>query len=224
KNVEKLKRESIKAFEVYKGYEKSINKENSLKIEEQSVKNNIKKIEIEIEKDKKKLVDLDKQINHYDKQLDVINDLIQSIKDSKQINVINEIIKTIKDSNKGLVNKLKAMFSTEEDEQFQKYNLERQQLLAQKLNLEKVKKAKQDDITNNTNKQELLKNTSLKIQNELENVEFKVQEFEAFRKESNITIPCKDFWSNANYDERQISNLWTSDELQYRRAMLFLRA
>lgn len=208
KNVEKLKRESIKAFEVYKGYEKSINKENSLKIEEQSVKNNIKKIEIEIEKDKKKLVDLDKQINHYDKQLDVINDLIQSIKDS----------------NKGLVNKLKAMFSTEEDEQFQKYNLERQQLLAQKLNLEKVKKSKQDDITNNTNKQELLKNTSLKIQNELENVEFKVQEFEAFRKESNITIPCKDFWSNANYDERQISNLWTSDELQYRRAMLFLRA
>ncbi|WP_460374275.1 hypothetical protein, partial [Staphylococcus aureus] len=42
--------------------------------------------------------------------------------------------------------------------------------------------------------------------------------------ESKITIPEKDFWSDNNYDERQVTNLWTSDELQYRRAMLFLRA
>lgn len=208
KNVEKLKKESIKAFEVYKKYEQVINKENSLKTEKQSVKNNIQKIETEIDKDNKVLIDIDNQINHHDNQLDVINNLIQSIKDC----------------NKGLVNKLKAMFSAREDKEFQKYNKERQQLLIQKLDLEKDKKAKQDDIENNNEKQESLNKKLLKIQKEVEDVNHKVQEFEAFRNESNITIPSKNFWRKANYDERQGSNLWTSDELQYRRAMLFLRA
>ncbi|PHK50110.1 DEAD/DEAH box helicase [Staphylococcus edaphicus] len=208
KNVEKLKKESIKAFEVYKDYEQAINKENSLKAEKQTVKNNIQKIKNEIDKGNEALIGIDKQINHHDNQLDVINDLLQSIKER----------------NKGLVNKLKAMFSAEEDEQFQKYNKERQQLLTQKLDLEKAKMAKQDDIDSNNEKQESLNNKLLKIQKEVEDVNHKVQVFEAFRNESNITIPSKDFWSKTNYDERQISNLWTSDELQYRRAMLFLRA
>ncbi len=208
KNVEKLKEEAIKAFEVYKGYEESISKENSLKIEEQTIKNKMKQLDFEIDRDNKELIVIDDQINHHDNQLGVINDLIQSIKDC----------------NKGLVNKLKAMFSAEGDEQFQKYNKERQQLLTQKLDLEKTKKAKQNDIKINNEKQESLNNKLLKIQKEVEDVNHKVQEFEAFRNESNITIPSKDFWNKDNYDERQISNLWTSDELQYRRAMLFLRA
>ena len=37
---------------------------------------------------------------------------------------------------------------------------------------------------------------------------------------SEIAIPSKDFWIDKNYDERQVSNLWTSDALQYHRAML----
>ena len=39
-------------------------------------------------------------------------------------------------------------------------------------------------------------------------------------------MPTKDFWNNGEeiYAKRQISNLWTSDELQYRRAMLFVRS
>lgn len=168
----------------------------------------MKQLDFEIDRDNKALIDIDNQINHHDNQLAVINDLIQSIKDC----------------NKGLVNKLKAMFSAEEDEQFQRYNKERQQLLTQKLDLEKAKKAKQNDIKINNEKQESLNNKLLKIQKEVEDVNHKVQEFEAFRNESHITIPSKDFWNKDNYDERQISNLWTSDELQYRRAMLFLRA
>lgn len=208
KNVENLKNESIKAFEVYKDYEQYISKENLLKTKEQTVKNNIQKIETEIDKDNKVLIDIDNQINHHDNQLDVINDLIQSIKDC----------------NKGLVNKLKAIFSSEEDDQFQKYNKERQQLLTQKLDLEKIKKAKQDDISNKNKKQESLKQSLIKTQEELQNITLKVQEFEVFRNESKIMIPSKEFWNKANYDERQVSNLWTTDELQYRRAMLFLRA
>ncbi|MEB8210447.1 ATPase [Staphylococcus succinus] len=208
KNVENLKNESIKAFEVYKDYEQYISKENLLKTKEQTVKNNIQKIETEIDKNNKVLIDIDNQINHHDNQLDVINDLIQSIKDC----------------NKGLVNKLKAIFSSEEDDQFQKYNKERQQLLTQKLDLEKIKKAKQDDISNKNKKQESLKQSLIKTQEELQNITLKVQEFEVFRNESKIMIPSKEFWNKANYDERQVSNLWTTDELQYRRAMLFLRA
>ncbi|MBR8911730.1 RNA helicase [Staphylococcus aureus] len=59
---------------------------------------------------------------------------------------------------------------------------------------------------------------------QLDELNSQLQELEAYRIESKITIPEKDFWSDNNYDERQVTNLWTSDELQYRRAMLFLRA
>ncbi len=207
-NVEKLKNESIKAFEVYKDYEQYISEENLLKNKEQAAKNNIQQLNFEIDNEDKELKEIKDQINNNDKQLDVLNDLIKSIKDN----------------NKGLVNKLKAMFNSEEDEHFQKYNKERQQLLEQRLSLEKLKKAKQDDVSNKNKKQSSLKQSLIKTQEALQNITLKVQEFEVFRNESNITIPSKDFWNKDTYDERQISNLWTSDELQYRRAMLFLRA
>ncbi|PSN20856.1 hypothetical protein C3922_13775, partial [Staphylococcus aureus] len=50
---------------------------------------------------------------------------------------------------------------------------------------------------------------------QLDELNSQLQELEAYRIESKITIPEKDFWSDNNYDERQVTNLWTSDELQY---------
>ena len=59
---------------------------------------------------------------------------------AKQIETLNELIKSIRDSNKGFVNKLKAMFNSEEDESYKNHNKEKQQLLTQQLELEKFKK------------------------------------------------------------------------------------
>ncbi|WP_181295041.1 hypothetical protein, partial [Staphylococcus aureus] len=53
------------------------------------------------------------------------------------------------------------------------------------------------------------------VQLQLDELNSQLQELEAYRIESKITIPEKDFWSDNNYDERQVTNLWTSDELQY---------
>ena len=62
------------------------------------------------------------------------------------------------------------------------------------------------------------------LQEQLKENDEAVQQFDQYRMNSEIAIPSKDFWIDKNYDERQVSNLWTSDALQYHRAMLFLRA
>ena len=152
--------------------------------------------------------DLNDQINYNDKQLGIINDLMQSIKAN----------------NKGLINKLKAWINDKEDGQFQEYNKEQQQLLTKQLDLERTKNAKQEEITKNSEKQKSVNQRLTEIKRNLTTINHKVQDFDNYQKDSTFTIPSKEFWNTDNYDERQVSNLWTSDELQYRRAMVFLRS
>ena len=64
----------------------------------------------------------------------------------KQIETLNELIKSIK-SNKGFINKLKAMFNSEEDESYKDHNKEKQQLLTQQLELEKCKNKHEDLVS-----------------------------------------------------------------------------
>lgn len=208
KNVENLKNESIKAFEVYKDYEEYVQREYSLKDDAQNVKDQIQKIELEVKDNKNTLENLEGQINDNDKQLAVINDLIQSIQAS----------------NKGFLNKLKSYISPKEDEQFQEYNNEKQQLLTKKLELEKSKSTQQSEIASKEKEKDQLTLEFKHIQEKLDQINQKSAQLEEYRANSSITIPSKDFWDKENYDERQVSNLWTSDELQYRRAMLFLRS
>ncbi|MCG7338849.1 DNA2/NAM7 family helicase [Staphylococcus sp. ACRSN] len=207
-NVENLKKEATKAFDVYKDYEQYLIDEISLESEKQTIKKQLEKTKLEVENGNKKLEDLNNQINYNDKQLGIISDLMQSIKAN----------------NKGLINKLKALINAEEDSQFQEYNKEQQELLTKKLNLERTKNSIQEDITDKNTKQESLNQQLIKVQKHLASIEYKVQDFETYCVDSKFTIPSKDFWNENNYDSRQISNLWTSDELQYRRAMLFLRS
>lgn len=207
-NVEKLKKEAIKAFEVYKDYEQYIIDEYSLKSEKQTIKKQLETIELELVNGNKELEDLNDQINYNDKQLGIINDLIQSIKAN----------------NKGLINKLKAWVNEGKDSHLQEYNKEKQQLLTKQLDLERTKNAKQEEITKNSEKQKSVNQRLKEIKGNLTTINHKVQDFDNYQKDSTFTIPSKEFWNTDNYDERQVSNLWTSDELQYRRAMLFLRS
>lgn len=138
---------------------------------------------------------------------------------TKQLETLNELIKSIKESNKGFINKLKAMFNSEEDESYKDHNKEKQQLLTQQLELEKCKNKHEDLVSKLKEKEKLIKQLT-KVQLQLDELNSQLQELEAYRIESKLQFQ-KRFWSDNNYDERQVTNLWTSDELQYRRAMLF---
>lgn len=208
RHVEMLKEESIRAYDVYKNCESYSKVEHELNSKKMNVKEKLNHLEIQISCDNKEIEDLDDRINY----------------NTKQLETLNELIKSIRDSNKGFVNKLKAIFNSEEDERYKKHNAEKQQLLGQQIELEKCKKIKNEDLVSKLKEKEKLIKQLTKVQLQLDELNSQLQELEAYRIESKITIPEKDFWSDNNYDERQVTNLWTSDELQYRRAMLFLRA
>lgn len=67
-----------------------------------NVKEKLNHLEIQISCDNKEIEDLDDRINY----------------NTKQLETLNELIKSIRDSNKGFVNKLKAIFNSEEDERY----------------------------------------------------------------------------------------------------------
>ncbi len=97
---------------------------NRLLIVKTSIEEQVYHLDNETLRDNKEIEDLDNRINYI----------------VKQIETLNELIKSIKESNKGFINKLKAMFNSEEDESYKDHNKEKQQLLTQQLELEKCKK------------------------------------------------------------------------------------
>lgn len=93
-------------------------------VKKTSIEEQVYHLDNETLRDNKEIEDLDNRINYI----------------VKQIETLNELIKSIKESNKGFINKLKAMFNSEEDESYKDHNKEKQQLLTQQLELEKCKK------------------------------------------------------------------------------------
>ncbi|ENI99067.1 hypothetical protein HIL00_00670 [Staphylococcus aureus] len=124
RHVEMLKEESIRAYDVYKNCESFSKIEQVINSEKTSIEEQVYHLDNETLRDNKEIEDLDNRINYI----------------VKQIETLNELIKSIKESNKGFINKLKAMFNSEEDESYKDHNKEKQQLLTQQLELEKCKK------------------------------------------------------------------------------------
>ena len=122
RHVEMLKEESIRAYDVYKIVSLSL-RLNRLLIVKTSIEEQIYHLDNETLRDNKEIEDLGDRINY----------------NTKQLETLNELIKSIKESNKGFINKLKAMFNSEEDESYKDHNKEKQQLLTQQLELEKCK-------------------------------------------------------------------------------------
>lgn len=64
-----------------------------------------------------------------------------------------------------------------------------------------------------------------KIKSELSTMKTKERELAIFKKKyPDVTIPDSEFWLPENYDDRQEKVLWISDELQFHRGLLFIRA
>ncbi len=124
RHVEMLKEESIRAYDVYKNCESFSKIEQVINSEKTSIEEQVYHLDNETLRDNKEIEDLDNRINYI----------------VKQIETLNELIKSIKESNKGFINKLKAMFNSEEDESYKDHNKEKQQLLTQQLEFENVEK------------------------------------------------------------------------------------
>ncbi|PTU87980.1 ATPase [Staphylococcus pasteuri] len=207
-NVQNLKERSIEAYEVYKKYEKSLANEKHLKEEKQRLSDKLDEIETKLDKYKDDINQLNKQINDKNKQKDIIDEYLKVTRQN------------------GFMSKLKSIFSSETDEQSQKYIEEKKEILDQKYKLEKDKQTKENDVVNKSKEKELLNNQLLKVYKQQKDYNESVQRYNEFCSQNSITMPSRDFWNDGeeNYAKRQMSSLWTSDELQYRRAMLFLRA
>ncbi len=64
-----------------------------------------------------------------------------------------------------------------------------------------------------------------KITSEWRMMKSKETELERFKeKNPDVTVPDSEFWLAENYDQRQETVLWISDELQFHRGLLFIRA
>ncbi|MFB2003660.1 DEAD/DEAH box helicase [Staphylococcus aureus] len=207
-NVKKLKEKSIEAYKVYKKYEKALTENQNLKVREQKSSEKLEKIEDELEEYKEEINQLNKQMNDKDKQIDIINEYLHTSGQHR------------------LMNKIKSMFSSETDEKYQKYLEEKKQILERKIELEKYKQDKENDIANKSKEKDYLNNELAKVYKQQKSYSEVVQRYNEFCTQTSIDMPTKDFWNNGEeiYAKRQISNLWTSDELQYRRAMLFVRS
>ncbi|POC78144.1 RNA helicase, partial [Vibrio vulnificus] len=83
---------------------------------------------------------------------------------------------------------------------------------------------KENGIANKSKEKDYLNNELAKVYKQQKSYNEVVQRYNEFCTQTSIDMPTKDFWNNGKkiYAKRQMSNLWTSDELQYRRAMLFI--
>ncbi|MEJ7534097.1 DEAD/DEAH box helicase [Staphylococcus hominis] len=204
--VKTLKEKSIEAFSVYKKFEKSLSEEKVLKEREKKSNSQLVILENDIDKIQENINQFDIQMNDKDKKLEIINEYLETTQQ------------------KGIINKLKSIFSSETDEQSQQHIDEKKRLLDEKLEIEQAKQDMQSKLSYKIKEKDKLSKQIIELQDQLKKNSEVVQQFNQYRMHSDIAIPSKNFWTNKNYDERQVSNLWTSDALQYHRAMLFLRA
>lgn len=203
--VKTLKEKSFEAFDVYKKFEKSLSEEKALKESEKKAHSQLVILENDIDKIKENINQFDKQMNDKDRKLEIINEYLEITQQ------------------KGIVKKLKSIFSSETDEQSQHID-EKKRLLDQKLDIVQAKQDKESELSKKIKEKDKCSKQIIALQEQLKENDEAVQQFDQYRMNSEIAIPSKDFWIDKNYDERQVTNLWTSDALQYHRAMLFLRA
>lgn len=204
--VKTLKEKSIEAFSVYKKFKKSLSEEKILKEKEKKSNSQLVILENDIDKIQENINQFDIQMNDKDKKLEIINEYLETTQQ------------------KGIINKLKSIFSSETDEQSQQHIDDKKRLLDEKLEIEQAKQDMQSKLSYKIKKKDKLSKQIIELQDQLKKNNEVVQQFNQYRMHSDIAIPSKNFWTNKNYDERQVSNLWTSDALQYHRAMVFLRA
>lgn len=81
-----------------------------------------------------------------------------------------------------------------------------------------IQKTKENDIC--TERIEQLKETEKDIKDRLNTIKVKQNKYE----KEQVTLSTNEFWDPNTYNERQVSILWQTHELNFKRGMLFLKA
>src|SRR5699024_875037 len=183
----------------YKNYEKSIinkekfiNKEKKLKEKEQELIQSIIDTKNKKEKIQEKLIEFEEDLK-----------------------LQNELIKLEENHNKRLINIIKSFFKQRENDELKILNNTKKQII---LDIQSTKYKLKDitkKISKNNKVKEKLKKELVSYQEKLEEIEKIEKEFEELCNDNSIEVPTKSFWSEENYEKRQVTNLWMSDDLQY---------
>lgn len=182
----------------------------------------------EIEIDKRTLdtyVDILSTLEQYQKELTQKVSSIRNIKEemtsyglkatqvSKENQLLVERIENLPPA--GLFEKIIGIFTGKMDPEEKKLRKERDSLLKEELTIHRML----DDKTQQLNQ----------LEYEEETLREEIQRLEGARTQSKyadvkLTHSTDDFWAEDNYSQRQVSVLWQTDELNYKRGLLFLKA
>ncbi|MEJ7542098.1 AAA domain-containing protein [Staphylococcus intermedius] len=168
------------------------------------------------------------KINQFESVENLENDRIAIVKQIEKIESdkadIEQLIQAMK-SNMSLMEKVKNRFSG--NEKVEAYRTEIEALLMKKVALNKQKAAIDEAINESKQLFESLQEEKNQVEARLKGYELSREAYSTFLEEHpDIHMPSDDFWEDTNeaYQARQEKVLWTSDELQFHRGMLFLNA
>lgn len=206
KKVKELKQLSVEAYDKYKENEQLLNKEKELKSEMEILKESLSQ-------------------NH--KDLSSKNAELENVKNDfqyleQQIETIDEMIQTYNPNN--IFEKMKSWFGQTNDDNLDKCKEDKIKLLEEKktyhTKINDLQKGIKEISNNNKDFEQKIKNNEEKIND----CNIKLTDYNKYKADSKVTFPESDFWDDDKYEKRQVENLWNSNELQYHRGLLFLKA
>lgn len=206
KKVKELKELSVEAYNKYKENEKLLNKEKELESEIEMLKESLNQNRNDLSSKNSELEDVKNNFQYIEQQIETIDEMIQTYNP-------NNIFK-----------KMKSWLNQTTNNNLDKCKEDKIKLLEEKKSyhtkINDLQKCIKEISNNNKDFEQKIKNNEEKI-NECN---IKLTEYNQYKSDSNVTFPDSDFWNKNKYEKRQVENLWNSNELQYHRGLLFLKA
>lgn len=163
----------------------------------------------ELEKYQKQLAN---NVDSMEKTLEKVNNLeIEYLRVNKENTYLQERLDNLPEV--GLFTRIIKMFTGKMEPEEKEIREERDALLKKELELHRT-------LEDGKNHLKTLKMKKEKLSEKILPLELLQKKFE----DENITLSTDAFWGKENYDKRQISVLWQTDELNFKRGLLFLKA
>ncbi|UEX90169.1 DEAD/DEAH box helicase [Staphylococcus ratti] len=210
KRIQKIKLEIKNGYEKYQDYSHSIAKMEQFKNQVQKLKQTLEHMENSNK--------LECDIASMSKEIQFIN---------KQIEDIDEYERTIQPSS-SLKEKLKKwVVGSNDNEDTSKYSAQKAALIERKIDLNHQKHELQKDVDHRKKEEANILKEMKGLEANIEKLNARIVDYEDAKTTHNgLMYPDEKFWKDSNeaYCFRQESVLFTSDELQFQRGLLFLKA
>lgn len=203
--IKELKQEMYNGVKLYKTYKNNESTLNNLSEQYALIKD--------------KLVAKNEKITSFKTKLNSTENELLFV--TKQLIDLEEFIKLSKPK-RTIVDNFKSWFSNEKQSE---QNEKKANLLKEKIELQtnwKEYKFESEELIFQYNQEKKEANS---IKEKIEHLKKENEKFITFKeKHQDVTVPDDKFWETSNYNERQESVLWTSNELQFQRGLLFIKA